>query len=391
MTRRLFAGLCGLVALVNFGRVAFAPLLEPLRAAFGAGPAAVGLVVSLAWFGTAVVRIPTGYLLTRVPRHRVVLWTGGLLAAGAVLAALAPSLSVLGAAAFVLGASSGAYFVAAVPLIGELYPDGVGRAVGIHGTASQVAAVAAPGVVVATLAVAGWRTVFWSLAVAAVAVTAAVALVARRTPLPVVDPDRDFRTALSHWRVVLAGVSVVAAAGFVWQGLFNFYVTYLIAEKGLGLDAANLALTVLFAAGVPGFALGGRLADRLPSVPYLLSLLAAFVCGLLVLVRVEGPVALFAVSVGIGTVVHALFPALDVYVLGALPAADRASAYAVFSGVALALESGGSGAVGALTDAGYAFGTVFGVAAALLAAVVVGLAALYLDGRFPDSTGDVAR
>ncbi|MFB6281346.1 MAG: MFS transporter [Haloferacaceae archaeon] len=383
MSRRLFGTLCGLVALVNLGRVVFAPLLEPLRAAFGVGPAAVGLVASLAWFGTAVVRIPTGYLLTRTPRHRVVLGTGVLLAGGATLAALAPTIRVLQAAAFVLGASSGAYFVAAVPLIGELYPDAVGRSVGVHGTAAQAAAVAAPGIVVGALSLADWRAVFWLLAAAALAVTAALAAVARTTPLPSVDPDRNFRAALAHWRVVLAGVAVVAAAGFVWQGLFNFYVTYLLAEKGLGLDAANLALTLLFAAGIPGFALGGGLADRLPNVPYLLGLLAAFVCGLLVLVRAEGTVPVFAVSVGIGLVVHAVFPALDVYVLGALPAADRASAYAVFSGVALAIESGGSGAVGALTDAGYAFGAVFGAAAILLAGVVAVLAALYLAGRFP--------
>jgi uncharacterized Tic20 family protein len=169
------------------------------------------------------------------------------------------------------------------------------------------------------------------------------------------------------------------------------YVTYLLAEKGLSVDAANLALTLLFAAGIPGFALSGRLADSLPSVPYLLALLAAFVCGLVVLVRVEGAVGLLAVSVGIGLVVHGLFPALDVYVLGALPSADRASAYAVFSGLALSLESGGSGAVGLLTDAGYAFGTIFGGAAILLPGVVVALAALYLGGRFPEAgTGAVA-
>ncbi|MFB6303150.1 MAG: MFS transporter [Haloferacaceae archaeon] len=385
MTRRLFGTLCGLVALVNLGRVLFAPLLEPLRAAFGAGPAAVGLVASLAWFGTAAVRIPTGYALTRIARHRVVLGTGLLLALGSAAAATAPSLVALQAAAFVIGASSGAYFVAAVPLIGELYPSGVGRAVGVHGTASQVAAVAAPGVAVATLAVADWRAAFWILAAAAVAVTGAFAVVARRTPLPSVDRDRDFRSALAHWRVVLAGVAIVAAAGFVWQGLFNFYVIYLLAEKGLSLDAANLALTLLFAAGIPGFAVSGRLADRLPQVPYLLSLVAAFVCGLFAIVSVEGTVALFAVSVGVGFVIHGVFPALDAYVLGALPTADRASAYAVFSGVALALESGGSWTVGALTDAGYAFGAVFGGAAVLLAAVVVCLASLYLAGWFPES------
>ncbi|MFB6156981.1 MAG: MFS transporter [Haloferacaceae archaeon] len=383
MTRRLFGTLCGLVLLVNFGRVAFAPLVEPLRAAFDASPAAVGAVVSLAWFGTALVRVPTGYVLTRVPRHRVVLGTGGLLAAGSVLAALAPSLAALRVAAVVVGASSGAYFVSAVPLVGELYPEGVGRAVGIHGTAAQVAAVVAPGVVVGTLAVADWRATFWLLAVAAVGVTATLALVARRTAIPDPPADRDFRAALSHWRVVAAAVALIAGAGFVWQGVFNFYVSYLTAEKGLSLGTANLALTATFAAGIPAFAVSGRLADRLPHVPYLLGLLAAFVVCLFALTAVGGTAAVLVVSVALGYVVHGLFPALDAYVLAALPAGDRASTYAVFSGVALSLEAGGSGAVGFLVDAGYAFGTIFAGAAGLLALSVLALGALYVDGRFP--------
>ena len=42
MTRRLYGSLLGMVFVVNFGRVAFAPLVEPLQAAFDVGPAAVG-------------------------------------------------------------------------------------------------------------------------------------------------------------------------------------------------------------------------------------------------------------------------------------------------------------------------------------------------------------
>jgi hypothetical protein len=54
MTRRLYGSLLGMVFVVNFGRVAFAPLVEPLQAAFDVGRAVVGAVVSLVWFGTAL-------------------------------------------------------------------------------------------------------------------------------------------------------------------------------------------------------------------------------------------------------------------------------------------------------------------------------------------------
>nr|WOY07721.1 hypothetical protein QSJ49_13060 [Halobacterium salinarum] len=76
----LFGSLCALVFLVNFGRVVFAPLVVPLQEFFvGTSNAAVGLVATLAWLGSALPRLPAGYLLTRVARHRVVLGTGGLL------------------------------------------------------------------------------------------------------------------------------------------------------------------------------------------------------------------------------------------------------------------------------------------------------------------------
>ncbi len=384
MSRRLFGGLCGLVALVNLGRVGFAPLLEPLRAAFGAGPAAVGLVASAAWFGTAAARLPAGYLLTRISRRRAVIGTGATLVAGAVAAALAPSLRALQAAALVLGIASGAYFVVAVPLIGDLYPERVGRMVGIHGTAAQTAAVAAPGLVVATLAVADWRAVFWLLAAAAAAVTLLLAVLSATVDLPSPgDGSQRFRAALAHWRVLLAGVAIVAAAGFVWQGVFNFYVSFLTAEKGLSPGRANLALTALFAAGVPAFAISGRLADRLPLVPYLLGLLVADVVATGALLVADGFAALVVVSLVLGYVVHGIFPAIDTYLLGAVPAPDRSSAYAIFSGTALSLEAGGSGAVGLLTGAGYSFGEVFLGFAAGLAVVVAALAAVYFVGAFP--------
>ena len=83
--RRLFGSLSGLVFLVNLGRIVFAPLLATLAAAFAVPVATLGPVATMAWLGSALPRVPTGYLLTRVPRHRVVLGSGLLLTAAAVL------------------------------------------------------------------------------------------------------------------------------------------------------------------------------------------------------------------------------------------------------------------------------------------------------------------
>ncbi|WP_117591196.1 MFS transporter [Haloprofundus halophilus] len=388
MTRRLFGTLCGLVFFVNLGRTAFAPLVEPLQAAFDVGPAAIGLVTSLVWFGTAVPRIPVGYLLTRVPRHRVVLGTGALLTTAAAFTATATTLLALQVGAFAIGIASGAYFVAAVPLVGELYPDAVGQAVGIHGTASQVAAVVAAPVVVTLLAAGEWRHVFWLLAACTAMLTAVLVVVVRtRETVPSsAGDDRNFREALSHWHVILTGVAMVAVVGFAWQGLFNFYVPYLTATKGFTPTQANTMLTVVFAAGVPAFWFSGRLADRLPHLPYVLGIVAAFGACLGALTLVSDFVPVLVVTATLGYVVHSLFPALDTYMLGALPAENRGSAYAVFSGVALLIESGGSGAVGFLTGADVPFDSVFRLFALALGIELAALLALYAAGRLPSDT-----
>jgi MFS family permease len=385
VTRRLFGTLCGLVFCVNFGRVAFAPLLETFRTTFQVGTGAVGLVATLVWVGTAVPRIPVGYLVTRVSRGRIVLGAGVLLTVASALTATAGALPLLQAGAFAIGVASGAYYAAAVPLIGDLYPDRVGQAVGIHGTAAQAAAVVAPTLTVTLVAVESWRAVFWLLAALGATLTLLVFLVARRLDGGVPrGGDHDFVAALSHWRIILAAVVMVGGAGFVWQGVFNFYVTYLITTKGLVAGRAGTLLTVAFAAGLPAFWLGGGLADRLPHVPYILTLGVGVASGVAALTVVRSLVALVAVSVGLGLVAHSLFPALDAYVLGTVPD-NRGSAYAVYGGLALAVQATGSSAVGFLGET-YPFDAIFRGFALALLALVACLAALYLRGVLPTAT-----
>jgi hypothetical protein len=96
-------------------------------------------------------------------------------------------------------------------------------------------------------------------------------------------------------------------------------------------------------------------------------------------VVVESAVALVAATVLLGLVIHAVFPAADTFLLDSLPADNRASAYALFSGVALLVESTGSGALGfAAERVGFDAALVVGAAgvlgvAGVLAAVHAGV------------------
>ena len=199
MTRRLFGTLCGFGFLVNLGRVGFAPLVQPLVGAFDASEATLGLLVTVVWLGTAAARVPTGYVLMRVPRQRVVLATGAALATGAV--------------------------------------------------------VAAPTLAVAVLAIDSWRRVFLALAAGAVLTTLVLSRTVTKAPESSTRaPDRTFSDAVrAHWPLLVTAIVLVALAGFVWQGVFNFYPMYLIRAKGLSPALANTLLTPVVAAGVPAF------------------------------------------------------------------------------------------------------------------------------------------
>jgi predicted MFS family arabinose efflux permease len=383
--RQLFGSLFGMVFVVNLGRVVFAPLLEPLRAALTADAAAVGLLASLVWVGSAVPRIPTGYLLTKIPRHYVVCGTGATLAVATGLAGFAPDIRTLQAAGLLMGVAGGAYFIAANPLVSELFPGRVGLALGVHGVGAQLAAVGAPLFVSVALGVGTWQTAFRAMALAVAAATVLFTLAAWRTDLPEAGTeDRDmFGAVRTQWRVVAAGVAFLGATGFVWQGVFNFYVSYLTAAKALEAGAARQVLSLTFAAGVPAFLFSGRLADRLPVVPYILAILATFAASLAALTLTGGYLSVVAVSLVVGYAVHSLFPAVDTYLLGTLPDRHRASAYAAYSGTVMFVQAGGSWVVGDLRDAAVPFDLIFRTSAGALAVVLAALVAGYFAGIVP--------
>ena len=376
-----------MVFLVNLARVVFAPLVGEFITVFDVGEATVGAIVTAVWVGSALPRLPAGWLLTRVPRHHVVLGTGLVLTAASAFTAAADTVLTLAFGALLMGLSSGVYFVAANPLVSELYPQTVGRAMGIHGMVSQVAAVVAAPLVTLVLWY-SWRVAFVCIGVGAFAATVALFVTARRTDLPDAGADdRDLLAGIRHeWKLIVVGICLLGTTGFVWQGLFNFYELYM-RTKGLSPAMARNTLTVVFAAGVPAFFVSGRLADRLPHLPYILGVIATFAACVFVLTTTTGFVGLFVVTAVIGYVIHSLFPAMDTFLLDTLPDETRGSAYAAYSAGMMLSMAGGSGTVGVLAERGIAYDTVFAGSALCLVGIVAVLGTLWALGRLPGSAG----
>jgi DHA1 family inner membrane transport protein len=372
--------------LINLVRVVYAPLVEPLQTAFSVGPGTIGLVVTLVWTGSALPRIPIGYLLTIVPRHRVVLLSGMMLTGSSLLATFANSILTLALGAFLIGTATSGYFVSANPLISELYTGQVGRMLGIHGTATQLAAVIAAPLVTLSLLV-SWRLVFALIAIGALVSTLVLYRIAKRTEFPAASGvDRDFVGAIrAQWRLIFVGVAVFGATSFVWQGIFNFYPSYMETARGFNPGTARNLLTVTFAAGVPAFWISGLLVDRLPTLPYLLGIIGSFIAGVLLLTVTNGLFAIILLSALIGFVIHSMFPAADTFLLSSFPDEHRGGAYATFSGGMMFGQALGSWFVGELVEYGIAYDTVFQGLSLVLAALVGGFALLGVVGRLPDA------
>nr|WP_303651898.1 MFS transporter [Halovenus rubra] len=375
-----------MVFLVNLARLIFAPLVQPAAADFNNVSATeLGIVATAAWLGSASPRLPTGYLLTWLPRHYIIATTGGLLVGTSFFTALSQSVTHLTVGAFLMGLSSGMYFIAANPLVSELFPTKVGTALGVHGTMSQVAAVLAPLFVSAILIVDNWRTTFYLIAVVAAVATVGLLVATRRTELPTAGTeDRSLMSAgKAQWKLIITGVVFVGVTGFLWNGLFNLYGTYLDTSKGVDAGTGRLLLSLMFAAGVPAFFITGRLADRIPNVPLIISIISSFSVLVLVLTFVEGIVTIAVVSVVMGYVIHSMFPAVDTYMLSSLPDHHRGSAYALFSATMMLIQAWGAGAIGTAVSQGISYDAVFRALAVLVAAIVFGMFLLYRGGRLP--------
>jgi len=367
--------------MLNLARIVFAPLLDVFITEFPIGEATAGLVVTLTWIGSAAPRLPTGWLLTKVPRYPVVVGSGLTLTfAGAITATAASVIQLMGGS-FLMGMGSGVYFVAAQPLLSELFPDQIGRVVGIQGVSNQLASVAAAPFVTLTLLI-DWRAAMWMISGFGAIATAYVWYSGRRTDLPRagMEDRRLIAGARSEWPLLLIALASGGLSMFVWQGVFNFHELYMQSKSFSGQEA-GLLLTLVFVAGIPAFYVGGDLAERLPYIPYILGIVGSLGVCVYLLTVVDSLLMAALVTTGVGFFGHAQYPAIDTYLLDSLPDHSRASAYAVFSSTAIMVQALGSVVLGQLIEWGYSYDQTFTLAAFLIFGTTGCLALLDRTGR----------
>ncbi len=261
-------------------------LLPDIAADLRESESRVGLLVTLFAFTVAVSTAPLTLLTRRLSRKWLLVGLLGLFGLSNVLAALAPTYELLGAARVVGGLSHGLFWAVTTPYIAMLVQPGqLTRAISITTAGGSFAFIVGVPFTAAIGHAVGWRAAFVVMAALVFGFTILGALTlpsvvnprakrhAAETVAVPVHPDR------SIWAVAIAGVTVLLVA----TG-HNLYYTYIapwtITVAGVADDLVSLVLLFYGIAGAVGLVIAGAFGDRHPRL--LVNLLTAALAVLMV-------------------------------------------------------------------------------------------------------------
>ncbi|MFW6017317.1 MAG: MFS transporter [Halapricum sp.] len=364
-------------------RMSYPVLLPYFREAYGLSLSVAGLLVTILWLGSAIGQLPGGILADRYSERRVL--TAGLAVVAVALTAvvLAPGPAVVFLATGLVGIGLSLYPIARITVLSSIYPDSVGRALGVTMATGDIGQTVLPPVIAVVAAAFAWQLGF-AMLVPLFLVLAAVAWAV--VPEGGTDAGRDGLSAelardvfaVLHTRTMALVTVVLFVYILVWQSFTGFYPTYLVEVKGFSESAASGVFALFFGFGVVVKPIAGSAYDRFGMRTSLLAVLVGPVAGLAALPFLSGfwPIvtltALVSTMLGSGAITQS-------YLADAIPADIRGTGLGVVRTTAASLGALGPVAFGSIADRGY-----FDAGYLLLAGLMVLIIALTV--RMPRSS-----
>lgn len=374
-----------ILASVSFGwllglgiRLVFPAVLPYVRGEFDMGLTLAGLLLSALWIAYALMQFPGGLVADWFGERNVlvlglVVATAGL---GGVIAA--PGVAAFFAGTILVGLGVGLYGTTRITVLGDVYPERSGTAIGINQAAGNVGTTVMPPLAGLLAVPLGWRWGFGVVLPLFVGVAVALwAVVPARTSAAaafdragVADSVGALRRAVSHPPVVVVTLAMLLAS-FTYQGFTGFYPTYLVARKGFDEGAAATLFGLFFATAIVVQPVAGIARDRFGARWTLVAALAVAAAALAALPFVAGLVPLVAVTVLLSSLL-AFWPISNAYVVEAVPEDIQGATIGLTRTFYILVGATGSIFVGAAGDRGR-FDEAFLVLAALTV-VAIGLA-----------------
>jgi fucose permease len=293
-------------------------VLPTLEGFYGVPEWQLGLVAPAGTVGYLLVMLVVGSSAGRVDT-RTVITLGAFGTAGALLAmGLAPTFLVFLGAMLARGATIGLVRALDRPLLSHFYPGDRGRVYNLYDGVWAVGAALGPLAVVAALALGSWRLVYVGLAGAVLV----LAVLFWRLDAPDVggneEPLTRARLAALLGRPEVLGM---LAALFFVVGVEGSLFTWLPYYAGAELPArwAELTLTLMLAAYVPGRFACGALAERVGYLTLLVGILGLLVPAFAFTFVVADGLWVLAGVVAIGALISGAFPTAVAYGTDAAP------------------------------------------------------------------------
>ncbi|MFN4100756.1 MAG: CynX/NimT family MFS transporter [Pararhodobacter sp.] len=252
--------LAGAMASAQVGKLP--PALPLIRAELGFGLVAGGFVLSLFNVLGMTIAVLFGGLAERAGRARMVVLGFTCIVVGGALGALSPGLSLLMISRLVEGIGFVAITVSLpYAMVAASAPRDQGLVLGIwsiyHPTGMALTMLAAP----VLLGLAGWRGMWWFLALLCPLVAVLALRQMRRLDLPKPSPAPFLPLAMEALRT--RGFQLIAlvffAYAFQWVTLMAWLPTFLTESFGADLGFAALMTALVVLVNVPGCLFGGAL------------------------------------------------------------------------------------------------------------------------------------
>ena len=280
---RADARVIGLVGLAHgvshFYQLVIPSLFPWIKVAFGLSYAQLGLITTVFYVVSGVFQAAAGFAVDRFGTQRMLLCGLLLLAAGAGVAAVAPGYEVLLLAAALIGLGNSVFHPADFAVLNSrVAPARLGHAFSVHGLTGNLGYAAAPPLMFAIAAAAGWQVALACAAVAGVVMAMLVwAMPAVFAAGQHLSGGAPGATTESKGAAAAAG----AAARLAWLngavlGFFAFFVCLTAVATGIqnftpqvmgklygaSMATAASALTLYLLAAAGGMVLGGFVATR---------------------------------------------------------------------------------------------------------------------------------
>jgi MFS family permease len=376
----------------HFVMLCLPPMFLAMKHDLDASYAAVGSIMTALNAMSGIGQIPMGFLVDRFGGRRVLVAGIALMGACLALVGLSTAYWQLVALFATAGIGNSVFHPADYAILNARVERGYfGRAASVHTFAGYLGWTAAPPVMVALSALAGWRTAVAAVGLAGVALALAMLLRGRLLDDQLAASHADgpptrhasFADGLRLMRSLPMAMmfAFFALIGAATMGLMAFSVVALVGLDRLDILFANTVLTAHLFASACGVLVGGWLADRTARHNLVAALAIFAMAAAVAALGTEGlPGALvFLLMASAGLVYGISSPSRDVIVRAVTPPESTGVAFG-FTATGLSLGTAiGPVLFGSVMDM-HRPGLLFGLVAAVIALSVATVMLTRYDG-----------